>query len=96
LIVTGVTISFAGVLAKLAQQQTISNLIKGLGVTILGVALWEDSLMPASIMRQDKKIKICRYVLEKTRINILLKEFDFNNFILLVKTSFLSRSFIRP
>jgi hypothetical protein len=41
-------ISFAGVLAKLAQQQTISNLIvKGFRVTILKVALWEDSLMPA-------------------------------------------------
>jgi hypothetical protein len=41
----GVTISFAGVLAKLAQQQTISNLIvKGFRVTIiLKVALWEDS-----------------------------------------------------
>jgi hypothetical protein len=42
--------AFAGVLAKLAQQQTISNLIvKGFRVTILRVALWEDSLMPASI-----------------------------------------------
>jgi hypothetical protein len=44
-----VTINFAGVLAKLAQQQTISNLIVKGFRTILKVALWEDSLMPASI-----------------------------------------------
>jgi hypothetical protein len=40
--------AFAGVLAKLAQQQTISNLIVKGFVTIL-VAPWEDSLMPAFV-----------------------------------------------
>jgi hypothetical protein len=45
-----VTSAFAGVLAKLAQQQTISNLIvKGFRGNILKGSPWEDSLMPASI-----------------------------------------------